>query len=164
MIAGNLTADEFSAELAEGVAYVAGHDEESRPVTVIFTVHLSLSLSQVSFFLGVGEQNCFLLFHRFSELSKITRSSILKNCEYPKRKQETFVSFPPDFKKKESHTSILFCFLLFLFRCWFLYVNFRFTRLLVFTLEVAIATMSKNVEQFVLLFDASKLLFTETLL
>ncbi|XWS53988.1 hypothetical protein CRYUN_Cryun10bG0049000 [Craigia yunnanensis] len=30
-----------------------------------------------------------------------------------------------------------------------------FTRLLVFTLEVAIATMPKNVEQFVLLFDAS---------
>lgn len=27
-------ADEFSAELAEGVAYVAGHDEESRPVLV----------------------------------------------------------------------------------------------------------------------------------
>lgn len=30
----NLIADEFSAELVEGVAYVAGHDEESRPVTV----------------------------------------------------------------------------------------------------------------------------------
>ena len=29
-----LMADEFSAELAEGVAYVAGHDEESRPVMV----------------------------------------------------------------------------------------------------------------------------------
>ncbi|KAL6971535.1 hypothetical protein U1Q18_031214 [Sarracenia purpurea var. burkii] len=27
-----LIADEFSAELTEGVAYVAGHDEESRPV------------------------------------------------------------------------------------------------------------------------------------
>jgi hypothetical protein len=32
----NLIADEFSAELAEGVAYLAGHDEESRPVMVIF--------------------------------------------------------------------------------------------------------------------------------
>ncbi|KAG6759363.1 hypothetical protein POTOM_035839 [Populus tomentosa] len=30
----NLIADEFSAELAEGVAYVAGHDEESRPVMI----------------------------------------------------------------------------------------------------------------------------------
>ncbi|KAJ4826239.1 hypothetical protein Tsubulata_047191 [Turnera subulata] len=29
-----LIADEFSAELAEGVAYVAGHDEESRPVLI----------------------------------------------------------------------------------------------------------------------------------
>ncbi|GFZ14105.1 Sec14p-like phosphatidylinositol transfer family protein [Actinidia rufa] len=29
----HLIADEFSAELAEGVAYVAGHDDESRPVT-----------------------------------------------------------------------------------------------------------------------------------
>lgn len=35
----------------------------------------------------------------------------------------------------------------------------RFTRLLVFTLEVAIQTMGKNVEQFVLLFDASKFIF-----
>lgn len=33
----------------------------------------------------------------------------------------------------------------------------RFTRLLVFTLEVAMGTMPRNVEQFVLLFDASKL-------
>lgn len=30
----NLIADEFSAELVEGVAFVAGHDEESRPVLV----------------------------------------------------------------------------------------------------------------------------------
>lgn len=32
--ADNLIADEFSGELAEGVAYVAGQDEESRPVAV----------------------------------------------------------------------------------------------------------------------------------
>ena len=31
----HLIADEFSAELAEGVAYLAGHDEESRPVLVM---------------------------------------------------------------------------------------------------------------------------------
>lgn len=30
----HLIADEFSSELADGVAYVAGHDEESRPVLV----------------------------------------------------------------------------------------------------------------------------------
>ncbi|KAL0376619.1 UNVERIFIED_CONTAM: hypothetical protein Scaly_0779500 [Sesamum calycinum] len=75
----NLIADEFSAELAEGVAYVAGHDDELRPV-MIFRI-----------------------------------------------KQ--------DYQKFHSQK--------------------LFTRLLVFTLEVAIQTMAKNVEQFVLLFDAS---------
>ncbi|KAH7573767.1 hypothetical protein ACOSP7_007625 [Xanthoceras sorbifolium] len=75
----NLTADEFSAELAEGVAYVAGHDEDSRPV-VVFRI-----------------------------------------------KQ--------DYQKFHSQK--------------------LFTRLLVFTLEVAIGTMSRNIDQFVLLFDAS---------
>ncbi|XP_050372480.1 uncharacterized protein LOC126790330 [Argentina anserina] len=75
----HLIADEFSAELAEGVAYVSGHDEESRPV-VIFR-------------------------------------------------------FKQDYQKLHSQK--------------------MFTRLLVFTLEVAIQTMTKNAEQFVLLFDAS---------
>ncbi|KAF9677588.1 hypothetical protein SADUNF_Sadunf08G0123300 [Salix dunnii] len=75
----NLIADEFSAELAEGVAYVAGHDEESRPV-MIFRI-----------------------------------------------KQ--------DYQKLHSQK--------------------LFARLLVFTLEVAIGTMPRNGEQFVLLFDAS---------
>ncbi|XP_077227044.1 SEC14 cytosolic factor-like [Tasmannia lanceolata] len=75
----HLVADEFSSELAEGFAYVAGHDHESRPV-MIFRI-----------------------------------------------KQ--------DYKKFHSQK---------------LYI-----RLLVFTLEVAIGSMSKNVEQFVLLFDAS---------
>lgn len=71
----NLIADEFSAELAEGVAYVSGHDDESRPVLI--------------------------------------------------------------FRIKQDHSQKLF------------------TRLLVFTLEVAIQTMAKSVEQFVILFDAS---------
>jgi len=31
----HLIADDFSAELADGLAYVAGHDDESRPVMVI---------------------------------------------------------------------------------------------------------------------------------
>ncbi|KAL8490829.1 hypothetical protein ACS0TY_022728 [Phlomoides rotata] len=75
----NLMADEFSAELTEGMAYVAGHDDELRPV-MIFRI-----------------------------------------------KQ--------DYQKFHSQK--------------------LFTRLLVFTLEVAIQTMSKNVEQFVILFDAS---------
>ncbi|XP_052190421.1 uncharacterized protein LOC127800058 [Diospyros lotus] len=75
----HLIADEFSAELADGLAYVAGQDEESRPV-MIFRI-----------------------------------------------KQ--------DYQKFHSQK--------------------LFTRLLVFTLEVAIQTMPRNVEQFVLLFDAS---------
>ncbi|KAK8682264.1 hypothetical protein V6N13_054656 [Hibiscus sabdariffa] len=75
----NLIADEFSTEIAEGMAYVAGHDEECRPVMVL------------------------------------------------RMKQ--------DYQKFHSQK--------------------MFTRLLVFTLEVAISTMSKNIEQFVLLFDAS---------
>ncbi|XP_043690731.1 phosphatidylinositol/phosphatidylcholine transfer protein SFH7-like [Telopea speciosissima] len=74
-----LIADEFAAELAEGFAYVAGHDNDSRPV-VIFRI-----------------------------------------------KQ--------DYQKFNSQK--------------------LFIRLLVFTLEVAIGSMPKNVEQFVLLFDAS---------
>ncbi|XP_073027857.1 uncharacterized protein [Primulina eburnea] len=75
----NLIADEFSAELADGLAYVAGHDDELKPI-VVFRI-----------------------------------------------KQE--------YQKIHSHKV--------------------FTRLLVFTLEVAIQTMAKNVEKFVLLFDAS---------
>ncbi|EPS73210.1 hypothetical protein M569_01546, partial [Genlisea aurea] len=74
-----LMADEFSAELVDGVAYVAGHDGESRPVLV-------LRIKQ----------------------------------DYPK-----------------FHSQKLF------------------TKLVAFTFEVAIQTMPKNVEQFVLLFDAS---------
>ncbi|KAL5712644.1 hypothetical protein ACHQM5_014792 [Ranunculus cassubicifolius] len=75
----HLIADEFTTEISEGVAYVAGQDEESRPV-MIFRI-----------------------------------------------KQ--------DYQKFHSQK---------------LYI-----RLLVFTLEVAIASMPKTVEQFVLLFDAS---------
>ncbi|XP_071691469.1 uncharacterized protein [Rutidosis leptorrhynchoides] len=75
----HLIADEFSGEIADGMAYVAGHDDQSRPV-VIFRI-----------------------------------------------KQD--------------------------------YLKFRsqkqYTRLMVFTLEVAIQTMAKSVEQLVVLFDAS---------
>ncbi|RAL38431.1 hypothetical protein DM860_002409 [Cuscuta australis] len=74
-----LMADEFSAELAEGVAYVAGHDDNSRPV-VIFRLR-------------------------------------------------------QDYQKFHSQKML--------------------TLLLAFTMEVAIQTMAKHVEQFVILFDAS---------
>ncbi|KHN15775.1 Primary amine oxidase [Glycine soja] len=79
VIADHLIADDFSAELADGLAYLAGHDDESRPVMIF------------------------------------------------RLKQ--------DYQKLHSQK--------------------MFTRLLAFTIEVAISTMPKNVEQFVMLFDAS---------
>ncbi|CAA6662881.1 unnamed protein product [Spirodela intermedia] len=79
----HLMADEFSEELAEGAAYVAGHDDDARPV---------------------------ILFRIKQDYVLVSRS----------RTQ--------------------FC---------------RYMRLLVFTLEVAISSISRFVEQFVLLFDAS---------
>jgi len=75
---GHLIADEFSAELAKGIAFVAGRDDEARPVVIV------------------------------------------------RMKQ--------DYQKFQSHK---------------LYV-----RLLVFTLEVAIASMLPGVQQCVLMFDA----------
>ncbi|TVU47906.1 hypothetical protein EJB05_07522 [Eragrostis curvula] len=77
--ADHIMADEFSAELADGVAFVAGHDDDGRPV-VVFRI----------------------------------------KQDYPK------------FHSQKS-----------------------FVRLMVFTLEVAVACMSRFVDQFVLLFDAS---------
>ncbi|KAK3150891.1 hypothetical protein QOZ80_3AG0239060 [Eleusine coracana subsp. coracana] len=77
--ADHIMADEFSAELADGVAFVAGHDDDGRAV-VVFRI----------------------------------------KQDYPK------------FHSQKS-----------------------FVRLLVFTLEVAVACMSRFVDQFVLLFDAS---------
>lgn len=77
--ADHIMADEFSAELADGVAFVSGHDDDGRPV-VVFRI----------------------------------------KQEYPK------------FRSPKS-----------------------FVRLLVLTLEVAVACMSRSVHQLVLLFDAS---------
>ncbi|CAD5179360.1 unnamed protein product [Musa acuminata subsp. malaccensis] len=75
----HLIADEFYGELADGMAYVAGHDDEARPVMVF--------------------------------------------------------RIKQDYLKLRSQKSFL--------------------RLLVFTLEVAVSSMARNVDQFVLLFDAS---------
>ncbi|XP_068648886.1 uncharacterized protein [Aristolochia californica] len=75
----HLIADEFSTELADGVAYVVGHDQEARPVMVF--------------------------------------------------------RIKQDYQKFHSQK--------------------MYIRLLVFTLEVAIGCMPRNVEQFVLLLDAS---------
>lgn len=69
----HLIADEFSAELAEGVAYVSGHDEESRPVVVITLINFLFFL--ISFFvLNFGS-------FRFSGLNKTIRSCIHRNCK-----------------------------------------------------------------------------------
>ncbi|KAK1395238.1 Random slug protein 5 [Heracleum sosnowskyi] len=75
----NLIADEFSTEIADGVAYVSGYDDDSRPV-LIFRIKQD--------------------YHKFHSQKMLTR-------------------------------------------------------LVVFTLEVAIQSMAKNVDQFVILFDAS---------
>ncbi|KAF8718415.1 hypothetical protein HU200_025400 [Digitaria exilis] len=85
----HIMADEFSAELADGVAFVAGHDDDGRPVVVRVLAHTP----QIS-------------------------------CKVPNQ----------DYPKFHSQKS--------------------FVRLLVFTLEVAVACMSRFVDQFVLLFDA----------
>ncbi|KAM0886730.1 hypothetical protein ACQ4PT_029511 [Festuca glaucescens] len=78
--ADHIIADEFSGELADGMAYVAGHDDENRPV-VVFRI---------------------------------------KQDDYPKYQPQKW-----------------------------------FVRFLVFTLEVAVASMSRFVDQLVLLLDAS---------
>lgn len=44
----NLIADEFSSELADGVAYVSGYDDDSRPVLVSFLSPNSHSLCPCS--------------------------------------------------------------------------------------------------------------------
>lgn len=44
-------ADEFSPELADGMAYVAGHDDEQRPVMVNFFFTFLLSYFQKKLFL-----------------------------------------------------------------------------------------------------------------
>ncbi|WOG83302.1 hypothetical protein DCAR_0102477 [Daucus carota subsp. sativus] len=75
----NLIADEFSTEIADGVAYVSGYDNESRPV-LIFRIKQD--------------------YHKFHSQKMLTR-------------------------------------------------------VVVFTLEVALQSMAKNVEQFVILIDAS---------
>jgi hypothetical protein len=44
--ADHIIADEFSGELADGMAYVAGHDDENRPVVV--SSHGSIELAAIN--------------------------------------------------------------------------------------------------------------------
>lgn len=96
-----LIADDFSAELAEGLAYVAGHDDESRPVVVISSPLLLISVS-----FGLSGLFCFFLSekfvilnwgggHRFSGWSKTIRSYILRNCKLPNTREGNFSFFWP---------------------------------------------------------------------
>lgn len=73
-----MIADDFSAELAEGLAYVAGYDDESRPVLVIFTSFLSLI---VLFFSELKVCDVNLGVYRFSAWNKTIKSCILRNCK-----------------------------------------------------------------------------------
>lgn len=74
----HLIADEFSAELAEGVAYVSGHDEESRPVVVIPLINFPFLF--ILFDIVFCTKFNFGSF-RFSGLNKTTRSCIHRNCK-----------------------------------------------------------------------------------
>ncbi|KAF3778683.1 CRAL-TRIO domain-containing protein C23B6-04c [Nymphaea thermarum] len=95
-----LIADEFAAEISEGAAYVAGLDDESRPVLVI-------RLKQ----------------------------------EYQKLHSQKLLELSPSLSLSLSYTRTRTQLLMYI-------------RLLVFTMEVAVALMPRDVQQFVLLLDA----------
>lgn len=62
MITESLIADEFSRELSEGLAYVAGHDDDARPVVVhFFDSHFFLFTVQTAICLFV----CFYFFTKY---------------------------------------------------------------------------------------------------
>lgn len=81
------------------------------------------------------------VYRRFSESSKTTISFTLRKCKFI--------------------TSSLLQMLLRLSNAYMKYIGQlgRLTRVVVFTLEVALQSMAKNVEQFVILIDASKFSF-----
>lgn len=89
-VADHLIADEFSAELAEGVAYVSGHDDESRPVLVIFTsffFNFIISFLKLKYYKHFFFELLIVDFlndtnNRFSGSSKIIRNFTHRNCKY----------------------------------------------------------------------------------
>lgn len=84
--AENLIADEFSAELAEGVAYVAGHDDDSRPVLVIF------SISGIIFFWKKKEKylnswrKCLALVTDIQDQARLPEVPLPETVSLPNRK------------------------------------------------------------------------------
>lgn len=81
----HLIADEFSAELAEGVAYVSGHDEESRPVLVI---------------------PCFIFFLFFCSLKDINFAKFLVFLDFPVQTRLPKVAFPENVSTQKTLNQI----------------------------------------------------------
>lgn len=77
-------ADEFSAEIADGVAYVSGYDHDSRPVLVIFSLFIRLCLfsQQESEMMKHIARTLFVFSYRFSESNKTTTSSTHRNSKF----------------------------------------------------------------------------------
>eukprot|EP00268_Persea_americana_P006002 TRINITY_DN120_c2_g1_i2.p3 TRINITY_DN120_c2_g1~~TRINITY_DN120_c2_g1_i2.p3 ORF type:complete len:154 (-),score=40.99 TRINITY_DN120_c2_g1_i2:899-1360(-) len=74
----HLIADEFSAELADGVAYVAGHDQEARPVMVMANFTL-LSLSLFSFNKQRNPFSLHCLFAGFENKARLPEAPLPEN-------------------------------------------------------------------------------------
>ena len=63
----HLMADEFSHELAEGMAYVAGHDHELRPVMVYIYLEKNYIIFSFNFFKKSNFKSYYKPICRFSE-------------------------------------------------------------------------------------------------
>lgn len=86
------------------------------------------------------------MFAGFENKARLPEVPLPENVRKNKSRSHIFVQF--FWRLSNSHFFFLLIDFLFFF---------RYIRLLVFTLEVAIGSMSKNVDQFILLLDASKL-------
>ncbi|CAJ1925552.1 unnamed protein product [Sphenostylis stenocarpa] len=138
--ADHLMADEFSDELADGLAYVAGQDDESRPVSAkaLFKCELIIARSCI----GVTD---------FADEERAPEVSFPENVSPETEEKNRFQPFVLLMSSSALHCSSY---------CSGAKLRLvsslsRFTRLLVFTMEVAVSTMPKYVQQFVMLFDAS---------
>jgi hypothetical protein len=142
-------ADEFSAELADGVAFVAGHDDDGRPVVVRAHAWTLLPVLSRCALVRVKANRvsdwssiCFSVTGVSNQagLPKVPLPEIVRTGTHQPLPNLSFFQLA----RASQRESMLKIFLV------------RFVRLLVFTLEVAVACMSRFTDQFVLLFDASK--------
>jgi hypothetical protein len=140
-------ADEFSAELADGVAFVAGHDDDGRPVVVRAHAWTLLLLSRCALVrlkaIRVSDWSsiCFFVTGVSNQagLPKVPLPEIVRTGTHQQLPNLSFFQFARASQRVDAENFLV-----------------RFVRLLVFTLEVAVACMSRFTDQFVLLFDASK--------